>query len=427
LRPGAYKTWLFLNFASALINTTVFTTAAIYFVRVVGANPLQLVLIGTVMELAVFLCELPTGAFADSHGRRASVAVSCFLEGVAFLVVGATTSYAAVLGAYVLWGIGATFSSGALEAWITDEMEGRDLEKVFLRGGQFWAGGELLGFGVAALAGSLALSIPFFVGGALSILLAATLALIMPEDHWAPPTAPTSASSPIRRLGGTAIEGLRIVRGNRLFVPVLAFITLLGMYTESYDRLWEAQMLTSVGLPALGDLRPAAWFGLIGAVGLLIGVAVMGVLASRFEYSGPESSLRSLRLLVLLQCGGLLVFAVTNNFFIAIAATYVVNLARGIGGSLFSAWLNRQVESSHRATVLSIANSSDAIGQWVGGPAIGAVGTIFSLRWALSLGALILIPAAGLLEKLRGELKRSTSSARARSPVVSSASEDAAK
>jgi DHA3 family tetracycline resistance protein-like MFS transporter len=122
-----------------------------------------------------------------------------------------------------------------------------------------------------------------------------------------------------------------------------------------------------------------------------------------------------------------LVFAVTNNFFIAIAATYVVNLARGIGGSLFSAWLNRQVESSHRATVLSIANSSDAIGQWVGGPAIGAVGTIFSLRWALSLGALILIPAAGLLEKLRGELKRSTSSARARSPVVSSASEDAAK
>jgi DHA3 family tetracycline resistance protein-like MFS transporter len=94
---------------------------------------------------------------------------------------------------------------------------------------------------------------------------------------------------------------------------------------------------------------------------------------------------------MIFQCGGLLVFAVTDDFFVAIAAIYAVNLARGIGMSLFSAWLNRQVESSDRATVLSIANSSDAIGQWVGGPAIGAVGTIFSLRWALSFGATILL------------------------------------
>ena len=73
MRPSAYRTWLFLSLVTALINTTVFTTAAVYFVRDVGANPLQLVLIGTVMEFAIFLFELPTGAFADSHGRRASV------------------------------------------------------------------------------------------------------------------------------------------------------------------------------------------------------------------------------------------------------------------------------------------------------------------------------------------------------------------
>ena len=401
MRPSAYRTWLFLNWATAFINTTVFTTAAVYFVREVGTNPLQLVLIGTVMELGVFLFELPTGAFADSYGRRASVIASHVIEGAAFLIVGASTSYAAVLTAYVVWGIGATFSSGALEAWVTDEMEGRDLEKVFLRGGQFFAAGQLLGFAAAAIAANIDLSWPFILGGVLSISLALTLVGVMREDHWAPSPTPTGERVPFRRWGETALEGVRIVRSHRLLFPVLGFVALLGMYTESYDRLWEAHMLAAFEFPALGDLRPVVWFGIIGAVGLLVGIIAMGAVASRFTYAGPERSLRSLRLLVLIQCMGLLIFALIGNFYIAIGASYAVNLARGIGGSLFSAWLNRQIESSHRATVLSIVNQSDAVGQWAGGPAIGAVGTVFSLRWGLSLGAATLIPAIGLLERMR--------------------------
>jgi MFS transporter, DHA3 family, tetracycline resistance protein len=161
VRPSAYRTWLFLSLVTALINTTVFTTAAVYFVRDVGANPLQLVLIGTVMEFAIFLFELPTGAFADSHGRRASVVISHVIQGIAFLIVAASTSYVGVLIAYIVWGVGSTFSSGALEAWITDEMEGRDLEKVFLRGGQFFAAGQLAGFVVAAIASNIDLALPF--------------------------------------------------------------------------------------------------------------------------------------------------------------------------------------------------------------------------------------------------------------------------
>jgi hypothetical protein len=58
----------------------------------------------------------------------------------------------------------------------------------------------------------------------------------------------------------------------------------------------------------------------------------------------------------------------------SLAVYLATGLARAVGGSIFYAWINAEIDSSKRATVLSIINQSDAVGQWVGGPAIGAVG-----------------------------------------------------
>ncbi len=46
-----------------------------------------------------------------------------------------------------------------------------------------------------------------------------------------------------------------------------------------------------------------------------------------------------------------------------------------------------------RATVISITNQADAVGQWTGGPGIGVIGTVFSIRAALVVGGLCLSPA----------------------------------
>ena len=54
------ETWL--SFAWAVS----FTVTAVYFVQEVDLNPLQLVLVGTVMELAIFVFEVPTGVVADT-------------------------------------------------------------------------------------------------------------------------------------------------------------------------------------------------------------------------------------------------------------------------------------------------------------------------------------------------------------------------
>jgi MFS family permease len=82
---------------------------------------------------------------------------------------------------------------------------------------------------------------------------------------------------------------------------------------------------------------------------------------------------------------------------VGLAAYILAQLARRITQPLFMTWLNRNIEdSSVRATVISMTNQSDAIGQFAGGPAIGVVGALASLRAALTASGLLLAPAVAL-------------------------------
>ena len=397
MHSDAYRVWLYICFAGSFCNSLVFTVTAIFFVRNIGLNPFQLVFVGTVMEVAVFLFEVPTGAVADLRGRKLSVILSTMICGAGVILVGLSSSYPPVLLGYVLWGIGATFASGALEAWVTDEYEGPDLQRVFLRGGQVGAVGSLLGIVSSVALASIELAIPIVVGGILSILMGLSLAFKMPELRFRP--APRVKRSAVANLHNAMREGAGLVRRSRLLLIVLGIAAFFGMFTEGIDRLWEAHFLKNFGFPSLGSLDPIYWFGIIECTGLCLCWLAASVMARR-PPTGQRSQITALSILDSILFLGMLGFALAGNFFLALVAYLVVTVSRSLDGPLFIAWLNQNISSERRATVLSIVNQSDAVGQWVGGPVIGALGTVFSLRVALSAGAFVILPAVGLYARL---------------------------
>ncbi len=92
-----------------------------------------------------------------------------------------------------------------------------------------------------------------------------------------------------------------------------------------------------------------------------------------------------------------IIFGLATSFAVAAVAYLVARLVRRLKDPLYVTWLNKNVEdSSVRATVNSIASQADAIGEVAGGPAIGAIGTVASLRAALVAAGLLLMPAIGL-------------------------------
>ncbi len=68
-----------------MIFSLVLAANQLYRVQTVGLNPLQLVLVGTVLEVTAFIFEIPTGIVADLYSRRLSVIIGTFLFGIGFL------------------------------------------------------------------------------------------------------------------------------------------------------------------------------------------------------------------------------------------------------------------------------------------------------------------------------------------------------
>jgi MFS transporter, DHA3 family, tetracycline resistance protein len=79
-----------------------------------------------------------------------------------------------------------------------------------------------------------------------------------------------------------------------------------------------------------------------------------------------------------------------------VAAYLVVEeVLRPVFDPLISGWMVGRIEPSVRATALSARDMFDSGGQIIGGPGIGAIGTLASIRAALLAGAAALAPAAG--------------------------------
>src|SRR3954451_25115128 len=126
-------------------NLPTWVVMAVYLVRELHFSPLQLVLMGTAMEAAVFLCEIPTGVVADTYSRRLSLVIGYVGMGAASLLVGVVGSPTLVIVLWAFWGVSYTFTSGAYEAWITDEIGIERVPSVFLRGARLAYAGSFVG------------------------------------------------------------------------------------------------------------------------------------------------------------------------------------------------------------------------------------------------------------------------------------------
>jgi DHA3 family tetracycline resistance protein-like MFS transporter len=390
--------WYVYEAVTSFLWMLVFTVTAVYFVTELGMSPFELVVVGTVMELTIFVFEVPTGIVADTYSRRLSIVIGYVVMGIGFVVVAGVEAIWVVFLGYAVWGLGYTFTSGALDAWIADEVGEEHVTRAYLRGAQVGRAGSIAGILAAVGLGVVDLRLPIVVGGLGMILLALFFALWMPEGGFR--RLERGERGSVAQMAHTGRVGLRLVRARPALIAILGIAAFAGMWSESYDRLWQAHVIRDVGLPSVGGFEPIVWFGLFALVGLVLAIAVAQPLERRLSDVRPERLARTLFRLYVVLFASSLVFALAGSLWLAMLASFALYLARNLATPIFSAWLNRSIdESSVRATVISITNQADAVGQWTGGPALGAVGNVFGLRAALCAGAACLLPALGLFRR----------------------------
>ncbi len=388
-------TALYLSGAAALglAFSLLATTSGVYAIREVGLNPLQLVLVGTAVEATVFFFEIPTGVIADAYSRRLSVIIGMFLTAGAFILWGAIPRFETILLANVIWGFGHTFTSGAWEAWLTDEVGEDAAPKIFLKATQLRLVFSLIGLPIAIVFALISLGLPFVIAGAIYGAFGLLLIVAM---HETPRGQIGERLGALAALASTAKDAGMAFRGRLLLVLMLVTAMIYGAASEGFDRLGVAIWLQKLTLPDLAGLDPIAWFAVFAAGGIVLGLAVTEIVKRRTDLTSGTGTVRALIPVTLVLAGAMAVFGLSEAFWLSLTAVWVVRAMRAAHDPLTLSWVNRGLDPRTRATVLSVFGQGDAIGQVAIGPAIGWVGLVRSVSTAIVASAALLGPAIGI-------------------------------
>ncbi len=383
--------FLILTLGSSFLFGLVFSTNILYYATIIKLSPLELVLVGTALELAILLFEVPTGVVADTISRKISVLIGFALVGLGFLLEGLIPAFLAVLAAQVLWGIGYTFTSGATQAWLSDEIGELEANQLMLRVNLYRFPLRLAIIVSALLLANSSLQIPMIAGGLGFLVLSAFLWFFMPETKFKP--TPVTRQNALKSMRKTLLEAIAFATKNPT-IRLLFLVTIIsGAASESFDRLWQLHLIR-FGLPSL-ELGFLSLVQQQLLVFLLLDLCVdlvalpLTIWAKRINMDSIREITQTLLISssVIVVC--ISVFAFANGFWLAIVAFVLARACREVQAPLGTAWLNQRLEPSIRATVLSLNGQADAIGQIAGGPLVGFLGNK-NLRLALFSGALIL-------------------------------------
>jgi len=391
--------YLFIVGTTSLASLLAFTVVMVYQVTVVGLDPLQLVLIGTTLEVTALVFEIPTGVVADVYSRRLSVIIGMFIMGFGMAMQSLPTFGLLVL-AQVVNGIGFTFTSGATEAWLVDEIGDQYAGEVFLRASQVRNICAMVGIAMSVLLANISLALPIVISGVIYLMLGVFLVAVMPEHNFKP--SPREGRNTWQTMWHTFNDGVKLTRAQPVIVSLIGFDFLHGLFSEGYDRLWTAYIIATFTLPTLFGFTSVIWFGIAAAASRLLSIAITETIRRRFDLNQQAVSARLLWIINALLVACLIAFPLAPNFYLALSAVMLIGAFRYAIDPIHGNWLNQRITDSRvRATVLSMSSQMNAVGQIAGGPAIGVVGNSFSVRAALLISAVILSPVLPLLSRAR--------------------------
>lgn len=385
--------YYFLSSSRSFCIHIVFTLNAIYYVSQADLNPLQLVLVGTIMELAILFFEIPTGLVADFWGRKKSFIIGTFIIGVAHLLEGSFPEFWAIAIGAALWGIGWTFISGAETAWIADELENNELDLIFLKGARYGSVGSFLGIIVSVLlATAFSVQMAILIAGGLLVVIAMVSIRIVPETKFV--RMASEEATGFQQMLRALKSGITQIKGNSILLGLAAITLFVGLASEGFDRLWGAHFIEGFQLDAE---EAVYWFGAFYAIAFLLNIGILKVVETYVKKRFTHVLLALNGLLVLTM----LLFAMSETFLLAIVLYWVIASLRAVNSPLITVLTNQQLQSQGRATALSMYGQLDAFGQVAGGPLVGMVALYTSIQGGLMMSALLIIPTVFFLWKMR--------------------------
>ncbi|MBT3465339.1 MFS transporter [archaeon] len=338
---------------------------------------MQTMLLQSIFVISVTLFEVPTGAVADHYGRRISISIGIIVNILGIIAYTIKPDFFIFVIAEILWALAYALVSGADHALLYDtlkeEKKEKESKKILGKFGSI----ELIGILIAAPIGSLiaqyfgivwatkAMIIPFFF----SLLISFTI-------------KEPKIKGKENNYFDTLKSGLSYFKNNKK-LKILVFDA-VSIFSFSLLIIWTYQLL-------LKDFNiPIGYFGIIHAIAVLFEVIIMNNFDNLEKMFGSKK--KYILFSALVVGFSYLLLAFSTSIYLSIPLILIVF---GIGitrMTLFTNYLNKFIESHHRATVLSTVSMFAKFGSGLLYPLVGFITENYSLSLTFfSLGILVLI------------------------------------
>ncbi len=374
--------YLMSRFIMSFAFNLMFTAAIIYRIDVAGLEVFQLILLGTALEIAVLLFEVPTGVVADLYSRKWSVIIGLIIIALGFLWEVSTLAFIGIFMAQIVWGLGETFISGAFEAWLSDESDA-PTKAVLLSGKQLSLFGSIGGILLSGGIGSISPQWAMRLAAIIMLMLAVYLILFMREN--------TAFEKTHQTFKGYLIQtgrGFSHIKSHHVLRVLFVIMLFLGIYSEGIDRTYQVHVLDNLNLREL----PFAPVWIIATLKLFMVMSgsLLIMINKRFFKEAHHVN-AWLFILFLMMSLGVLSFGASSQMIWALSGFVIFHAARASSDPILKYMMVEHTPSKIKATVLSSFGQLDAIGQLISGAIMVSIGAFFTLPIIYFVTAAILL------------------------------------
>jgi MFS family permease len=378
------RTYLFLLLGNTLAASLIWGINTIFLLDA-GLSNLEAFAANAFYTAGMVLFEVPTGVVADTVGRRASyllgtvtLAVSTLLYVLLWELRGPFWAWAVVS---ILIGLGFTFFSGAVEAWLVDALTAAGftgtIESVFARG-QVVTGVAMLAGSVAGgfIAQQTSLGLPFVLRGLVLLAVFVAAWRLMFDIGFTPAKG-----------GRVTAEVRKIVSDSIAYgwnVPAVKWLMVEALFTGGIG-IYAFYALQPYLLELWGDPDAYLVAGLVAAI--VAGAQILGGLAApwiRRLFRRRTSALIATAALSSVSLAGI---GLVENFWVVVGLIVVWGLLFAATRPIRQAYLNALIPSRQRATIISFDSMMSSTGGVWAQPVLGRSADVWGYGPSYVLGA----------------------------------------
>jgi MFS family permease len=378
------RTYLLLLLGNTLATSFIWGINTIFLLDA-GLSNLEAFAANAFFTAGMVLFEVPTGIVADTIGRRASYLLGTLtLSGSSLLYVLLWQIEApfwqwAIVS--MLLGLGFTFFSGAVEAWLVDALTATgftgELESVFGRG-QIVTGAAMLSGSVAGgfIAQQASLGVPFVLRGLILIVMFAVAFRLMHDIGFTPEKGGRPLAE-MRKIASDSIEyGWR--------VPAVKWLMVEALFTGGVG-IYAFYALQPYLLELYGDPHAYQIAGLVAAI--VAGAQILGGLTApriRRLFHRRTSALIATAGLSVITLG---LIGIIESFWAVIALIVAWGLLFAATMPIRQTYLNGMIPSRQRATILSFDSMMSSSGGVWTQPLLGRAADVWGYASSYLMGA----------------------------------------